>query len=363
MNKLLFLSVFLIALFAQGVLAGQKCRALALQAGGDLGSFEAGAYKALVDNLPAEEVQYDVYTGISIGSINTLGLSQFAKGEEKQQSDWLISLWSNLKRTDVYKNFPGGIVQGLFFERGIFDSSPALALLKRLVTKPPQRKISMGTCDLKTGDLVRYFENHPSDFLAEAALASGSMPTFFPYSTLEDHTYVDGGTTGTLIDFHAAIQRCRETVESDSDITLDLIYVQFASLDFWSSDKKKKTFEVYQRSQAIQSYSTVYKLLLEAMDIYPDVNFRYVIKPSKALFMPKLPFLFDNKQMNQMIQQGIDDATNIIKSSGLNGNAREVYEESVKLMQKENAFYQHSQTNKTEKMLDAYNKIKNSLNL
>lgn len=114
-------------------------------------------------------------------------------------------MWSNLKRTDVYKNFPGGIVQGLFFERGIFDSSPALALLKRLVTKPPQRKISMGTCDLKTGDLVRYFENHPSDFLAEAALASGSMPTFFPYSTLEDHTYVDGGTTGTLIDFHAAI--------------------------------------------------------------------------------------------------------------------------------------------------------------
>lgn len=83
----------------------------------------------------------------------------------------------------------------------------------------------MGTCDLKNGELVRYQEDHPTSFLAEAALASGSMPTFFPYSTLDNHIYVDGGTTGTLIDIQAAIHRCREIATDDSDITLDLIYV------------------------------------------------------------------------------------------------------------------------------------------
>jgi len=40
------------------------CRALALGGGGDRGAYEAGVLKYLVDNLPAEEVQYDVVAGI-----------------------------------------------------------------------------------------------------------------------------------------------------------------------------------------------------------------------------------------------------------------------------------------------------------
>lgn len=54
--------------------------------------------------------------------------------------------------------------------------------------------LSMGTCDLRTGDFVRYNESLPQASLIDAALASGSVPAFFPYSTFDNHIYVDGGT-------------------------------------------------------------------------------------------------------------------------------------------------------------------------
>ncbi|KAL4481729.1 hypothetical protein ABPG74_007818 [Tetrahymena malaccensis] len=364
MNKLFFLSLFLLALFIQNVTAGQKCRALALEAGGDLGSFEAGAYKALVYNLPAEEVQYDVYTGISIGSINTLGLSQYPKGQEKDQADWLINLWSGLKQKDVYKNFKGGIVQGLLYERGIFDSSPALELLKKVATKPAQRKINIGTCNLRTGDLVRYNETSSISTLVSAALASGSVPTFFPYSTLDDQIYVDGGTTGILIDLQGAVQRCREIVSDDSDIIVDAIFVKFSkSLDLWTTDKKKKTMEVFQRANTVIAFSNTYRQLLDAMSLYPDVNFRYIIKPSHALPNQKMPFLFSNKQMNEMIEQGYQDTLNIIQSNGSEGNAKQVYQEIVQRFQTETGSNIQNEGNRQEQMLNAYNKIRNSLKM
>lgn len=200
-----------------------------------------------------------------------------------------------MKRTDVYKNYPGGIVQGLLYEKGIFDSAPALNLLKKVVTRAPQRKINLGTCDLRTGELVRYTEASSLPTLIEAALASGSVPAFFPYSTLDGNIYVDGGTTGQLVDIQGAIHRCREVTSNDADIIVDTIFVQYSKLDFWSSDKKKKTMEVATRSQSIQSYVTAYRELLEAIDLYPEVNFRYFVKPSHALYLPKVPFLFNNK--------------------------------------------------------------------
>lgn len=131
--------------------------------------------------------------------------------------------------------------------------------------------------------------------LIEAALASGSVPSFFPYSQLDGNTFVDGGTTGQLVDIQGAIDRCREVVSSDSDIIVDTIFVQYAKLDFWTSDKKKKTMEVATRANTLQSYVQAYREILEAIDLYPEVNFRYFVKPSHALYLPKVPFLFDNK--------------------------------------------------------------------
>jgi len=75
---------------------------LVLEAGGDRGSYQAGALRELVDLLPADEVAYDVVTGISVGSINGLVFSSFEKGKEKEAVDFLDSVWNEVQRKDIW---------------------------------------------------------------------------------------------------------------------------------------------------------------------------------------------------------------------------------------------------------------------
>jgi predicted acylesterase/phospholipase RssA len=69
------LKSFLFAALVSTIVTGEKCRVLALQGGGDLGAYEVGAFWGLLEVNGAEESRYDVITGVSAGSINTLGIA------------------------------------------------------------------------------------------------------------------------------------------------------------------------------------------------------------------------------------------------------------------------------------------------
>jgi predicted acylesterase/phospholipase RssA len=43
--------------------------------------------------LPADQVKYDVVTGVSAGALNAGGISIFKIGNEVEMSEWLVSLW------------------------------------------------------------------------------------------------------------------------------------------------------------------------------------------------------------------------------------------------------------------------------
>ena len=59
-----------------------KCRALALRGGGMKGNYEVGVLQSFLDHLPAEEIQYDVVAGVSIGSVNAATIGMYEKGRE-----------------------------------------------------------------------------------------------------------------------------------------------------------------------------------------------------------------------------------------------------------------------------------------
>ena len=59
-----------------------KCRALALRGGGTKGNYEVGVLQSFYDNLPSEEIEYDVVVGVSIGSINAGTIGIYEKGDE-----------------------------------------------------------------------------------------------------------------------------------------------------------------------------------------------------------------------------------------------------------------------------------------
>jgi len=63
--------------------SSKSCRALAMSGGGSKGSYEAGVLYGLVNNDPDKsKYAYDVVTGVSAGSINSIAVSLFAPGDE-----------------------------------------------------------------------------------------------------------------------------------------------------------------------------------------------------------------------------------------------------------------------------------------
>ena len=77
MGKLGFLFFVLLVCYAASMELknAKKCRALALEGGGDQGSYQVGVLKTFVDLLDPEDIKYDVITGVSVGSINAAAIS------------------------------------------------------------------------------------------------------------------------------------------------------------------------------------------------------------------------------------------------------------------------------------------------
>ena len=46
--------------------------------------YQVGVLKGLYENTPEEYMDYDVFTGVSAGSINACTLAMFDKGETKE---------------------------------------------------------------------------------------------------------------------------------------------------------------------------------------------------------------------------------------------------------------------------------------
>lgn len=216
MFKNVILVVLLITLaFSMKIGNKKKCRALVLEGGGDKGSYQVGVLKAFVENLPKEEVAYDVVTGVSVGSINAGAVTLHDIGEEKAAVDWMYDLWSVLKASDVYENWPWGYIQGFTYEEGLWNNQPLrdflTARLKDFKEEKVYRKTNIIAVDFDTGEVVRYNETTPFQQLPNTVVASASMPFAFPHAHMDNHTLVDGGTVWN-IDLNGAIDRCREVV-------------------------------------------------------------------------------------------------------------------------------------------------------
>jgi predicted acylesterase/phospholipase RssA len=67
-----------------------------MRGGGVKGMYEVGVLESFLENLPAEEIAYDVSVGVSIGAVNAAVLGLFEKGQEKEAFALLKDYWSDL---------------------------------------------------------------------------------------------------------------------------------------------------------------------------------------------------------------------------------------------------------------------------
>jgi hypothetical protein len=259
-----------------------------------------------------QDIQYDVMTGVSVGSLNTAGLAMYAKGDEGNMTAFLLDIWRNIQASDVYQDWPGGIIDGVLFQPSIYDTSPLLTFLQEKFNKPIQRKISLGSCNANNGSFVRFDESLSHDDLITAVRASSAMPILFPYIEFQGETYIDGGSVLNL-DVGGAVERCREITDDDADITLDVILCTGAYLKD-VDQSQDTTLQMLDRYLQIDSFANSLDDLLHAKDDYPYIDFRYVIMPSSPLPSGEIPLGFNPAQIEEMISMGVSDAQNVINN-------------------------------------------------
>lgn len=182
-------------------------RGLVLEGGGAKGSYQIGAYRALMESGHS----FDYIVGTSIGSLNG---AMIAQGD----IDVAEEIWSNIKFSTVVDvdddkmkslfdwdlsnlSFEGlhqkfGIVQSIFRNKG-FDITPFKELLDKYIDEAKVRSSSMkfglvtvGISDLKPLEI--FIDDMEEGSLKNYLLASSYLPVF-KQEPIEGKYYLDGG--------------------------------------------------------------------------------------------------------------------------------------------------------------------------
>lgn len=181
-----------------------------MSGGGNKGAYQAAVFYELSNQLLPEDVEYDVLTGVSAGSLNALALSLFDKSEPKEAAEFAYNLWKSIPEYEAFKQWPGGYAEGLFLRKGLFDIEPGREWVKANIgNRTIQRKVSFASVD---ADTAEYFvidynqtDSQPEDLL-DSAFASAAIPGIFSQVVRGDRTLIDGGVAWNL-DVHSAIRR------------------------------------------------------------------------------------------------------------------------------------------------------------
>ena len=211
-------------------------RVLVLQGGGALGSYQAGAYRALCHF----DFEPEWVAGISIGAVNA---AIIAGNERDKRVDRLKEFWAMVSAPVPWRPLTNGDrgrsvfnetsaaliatfgVPGFFTPRippaplwppgspqsqSYYDTSPLKKTLERLVDfdriNDLKTRLSVGAVGVTSGNF-RYFDNFEFRKLGktigpEHIMASGALPPGFPSIVIEGEHYWDGGiASNTPLDF------------------------------------------------------------------------------------------------------------------------------------------------------------------
>mmetsp|Transcript_17536 Transcript_17536/g.29580 ORF Transcript_17536/g.29580 Transcript_17536/m.29580 type:complete len:266 (+) Transcript_17536:329-1126(+) len=198
--------------------------------------------------------------------------------------DFLTEQWQKLTKKDVYERWwPFGIFTGVNRHSGVFNSNPLSNFLNGIFEEfgyTIKRKFVVSCVDVNSGAYVLF--NETTEDPAKAIVSSASIPFVFPSQRFEDSNVVcmDGGTVWNT-NLVSAVERCREQVDEDSQITLDIIICDQKSMKEWGD--KRSALANYLRFKDIRDYNDGVQDIYEFKQAYPEVNFRHFLMPSEPL--------------------------------------------------------------------------------
>jgi predicted acylesterase/phospholipase RssA len=293
---------------------------LALEGGGDKGAYQSGAIKGLVDNVPNGETQWDVVTGISVGSMDAAALAIFDIGNESNAADFLVQTWREITgKKDIYQNWMFGPLEGLFYKTGLYDTTPLRKKIESIVKgNDLKRKFVCGATNYQTGSFDTWDEEtlYREEY-ENAIVSSGAFPVIFPINQFRGKYYMDGGVK-VSVDLASGINKCLDMGYEESNIVVDVVLLNSKVLPVQDATGVHplgvlvRIMEIYGYDNAMRDFDDIKKY-------FSKVNYRYVVAPTKSLPSGSIPLTFSPKDIETMIGYGLEDAKNVIqKGEGVN---------------------------------------------
>ena len=265
MNKHILVSLILLSLLPF-YYTHDYCRILALSGGGAHGSFEAG----VIDRLNKMNYNWDVITGVSVGSINTGMLAMYTQYQQSTAIDKLKALWLNLTSNNVYK-----VNYDPIYDQSLYDNTPLYNTINNTLKQYNgilKRKIYISATEVNSGDYV-IFTNHNMPTLqsvVDTIISSSSIPLYFPPKLMNGKYYMDGGLySNELID--SAVYHCQSL--NKTNITIDVILASDPLTNITTNDIKKYTiFGIMYRAYELMTNSLFnHELYKHCSKGYPSV--------------------------------------------------------------------------------------------
>jgi predicted patatin/cPLA2 family phospholipase len=263
-----------------------KCRALAMAGGGDKAAYEAGVIRGLLDSLPAEETSYNVVTGISAGSTLAAAFSVFPVGQERGVADLAETIIAGLNQSSIFRNWPGGVVEGFFKHSSLFDSTPLRDMFNTFLgarSVAADRTTCFGVSNLRTGRLERFCDEKTVAGVINGAVASAAIPGVFIAQQINGETYVDGGVTMN-VDVIGAVLQCLKLGYAEENIVVDTIQCGGMNMTDMGGDLAQLTvLPILLRAAQMLDFAESQRAFISAVESFPAVNFRYRIMPTQPI--------------------------------------------------------------------------------
>lgn len=173
-------------------------RALVLSGGGSKGAFEVGAIANLVSK---KKLDFQLFTGTSVGALNAAFLGQARNFKELQELvKELTAIWLGIKGNRcIYRSGLFGNLWRIFRHGALYNPSGLQDLISRKIDPErlfhPRTVVKVTVVSFETGNLLCADSRKPAfhqDYLSYV-LASASMPFFFPAVPIAGQHWYDGG--------------------------------------------------------------------------------------------------------------------------------------------------------------------------
>jgi len=286
----------LLGALAQQV-AADKCYALALSSGDQNSMYQAGVLKGFAATMTAGTMSYQAISGVAGGAVNTAILANYPAGQEEAAADRMKTFWDNSANTKLYKDWLGGLAEGLLLKGGLWNNKNVLDFLKTEMADitASNRWIDVGLTDVLKGTYVDYQEAALNgDNLYNVMYAQFAQAGVFPPVEFNNTDYFDGSTIWDL-DIFSVVNQCQALGYADADIVVDVILTSEKTLKTVDASDYKSIQMLWRYLEVSRFYSNM-DGLLRAQFAYPNINFRNVVAPSAEMpssYYPLVsPFLF-----------------------------------------------------------------------